>query len=249
MFHVAAFTSSQIGAANQQMAALSDDILIIQNNNFLLQKDMQLIFAAAMSVSISRVRLNSPSMRQIAPKYVRPVIAAVIPGTNPNVDFDYTAPFYLKGLEEITAEFTHTNAMAERGTVIIGLGDRITPVPNGSVYPLRVTSVGPAVANAWTTIALTFEQSLPAGTYAVVGAELFSANGIAFRLIFDEQPMRPGYLMHSALTQRSAFETYEWPFGEWGRFRTTNLPRCQVLANGADASFEGYLHVVKVPGF
>ncbi len=249
MLHVAAFTSSQIGAANQQMAALSDDILIIQNSNFLLQKDMQLLFAAAMSVSISRARLNSPSMRQIAPKYIRPVIAAVIPGNNPNVDFDNLNPFTLKGLEEITCEFTHTNVGAERGTTIIGIADRIVPPPSGSVYPLRVTSVGPAVANSWTTIALTFEQSLPAGTYAVIGGEMFSATGIAFRLIFDEQVERPGFLMHSALTQRSAFETYEWPFGVWGRFRTTNLPRCQVLCNAADAVFEGYLHCVKVPGF
>lgn len=249
MFHLAAFSSSQIGAANQQMAALSDDILNIQNSNFLAQQDLQLLFAAAMSVSISRVRLNSPTMRQVAPKYIRPLIAAVIPGTNPNVDLELTHPFVLKGLEEITCEFTHTNAMAERGTAIIGVADRVMPAPTGPVYPLRVTSTTAAVANVWSTIALTFEQALPAGNYAVVGGELQSTNGIAFRLIFDVQPFRPGYLMHSAITQRNAFETYEWPFGVWGNFRTTNLPRCQVLCNGADAAFEGYLHCVRLAGF
>lgn len=248
MFHLAAYTSSQIGAANQQMAALSDDVLFIQNNNFLLQQDMSLLFAAAMSVTINRVRLNSPTMRLVAPKYIRPHIAAVIPGSNPNVDFEYNAPFILKGLEEITAEFTHGNAMAERGTVLIGVADRVTPVPAGPVWPLRVTSTTAAVANAWTTIALTFETQLPAGTYSVIGSEMQSTNAIAHRYIFDNQYYRPGFLSLSALSGRNAFETYEYPFGEWGRFRTTNLPRCQVLCNGADAAHEGYLFVVKLTG-
>lgn len=246
MFHLAAYSASVVNTANIQLNAVSDDVLFIQNNNFMAQQDMQLLFAAAMSVTISRARLNSPSMRLVAPKYIRPVIAALAPGSNPNVDYDTENPFILRGLEEITAEVTHANAMAERVTVLMGIADRVTPIPRGPIYPLRVTSTTAAVASTWTTISLTFENQLPQGVYAVVGAEMQSATLQAFRFIFDNQYWRPGFFGLTALTGRNNLESYQGIFGEWGRFRTTNLPRCQVLATAADVSYEGYINVVRV---
>ena len=73
-----------------------------------------------------------------------------------------------------------------------------------------------------------------------------SATGKAHRWIVPNQMERPGFLSYAANTARHPYAMSKEQFGLMGRFRSNDLPRCQVLCDAADATHEMYLHVVRI---
>ena len=249
MFHLAAYVNAALGStANTDINALSDDILTIQNNHFVMNQPTDLLAAAAMSATLTRVKLASPSMRQIASPYIRPIIVGATPGSNPNVALYYNNPYRLVPFEEIQMQATSGVAMTEVFTGLIWVGSTNTPWPSGNVTPLRFTSSTAAVANAWTSVTITFEDTVPSGIYAMLFSEVHSTNAQAHRWIISYQIERPGFLSTVSTGQREPYAMALGQMGLMGRFRSNDLPRLQVLCNGTDNSHTGYLHVVRVGG-
>jgi hypothetical protein len=93
-----------------------------------------------------------------------------------------------------------------------------------------------------------FEQTLPAGTYAVVGFEHVGPTAVAARLIFPGSVHRPGTVAGITLGSRTFQGFYEGLFGIYGHFKTISLPYVEVLTTAADAvnQHEGYLRVCRV---
>lgn len=248
MFHCAAYTMAAPFGATNDIPALADDILYIQNNHFLPQNDMFLLAAATLGASVTRSSLKSPKLNQITPQYIRPHIRAALPPANPNVSQWFKTPFKLNGQEEIANSVTNDlGAATERENTIILLSTQAQTddPPQGDSFVARFTSTTAATANAWSSISATYDQQIPVGTYKVQWAELQSTNIIAFRTIFDNQYWRPGFLGISALGNRLPDWYYRGELGTWGLFRTTSLPRWQVLCNAADAAFEGYVKFIR----
>jgi hypothetical protein len=246
MYHTAAYTASTNNATDVDLAALSDDILFIQNGHFVAPGPLKVFAAAALGATLLRAKINTPKMRQITPNYIRPIATSTLPPANPNVATWQDSPLQLNQNEEIQIQTTDSTGTTDRVTVVLMLGNVLEQIPQGDIYNLRFTSVTAAVANAWTTIQLVYEIQLPVGIYAVVGGDVISTNGIAYRLIFDQQYWRPGFLMSTANGNRNPYQFMTRDLGLWGRFSTTSLPRCQVLCNAADASFEGYLQIIRL---
>lgn len=247
MFHLAAYTKTNLGnTADTDIGALTDDILTIQNTHFVLQQQMNLIAAAAMSATLLRAKLASPSMRQIASPFIRPIIGAVKPAANPNVWVMDYQPFSIPPFEEIQLLATSGVATTEAFTSLIWLQTLNENVPVGNIIPLRFTSTTAAVANAWSSVTITFLDTLPSGVYAMVLSECQSAQAIAHRWIISNQLHRPGFLSFTNLTDRMPDLYAKCQFGVMGRFRSNDLPRLQVLCNGADAAHEGYLYAIRV---
>lgn len=246
MFHLAAYTGLIGQTALTDIAALVDDIWTIQNNHFILSQNVQLMAAAVMSANLQRAKLASPTMRQIAAPYIRPIIGAATPGNNANVfivDYD---PFTLVPYEEIQLQATSSLAMGtEQLTALLWAQYTADPLPMGNPIPLNFTSTTTATANKWTTITYTLTDTLPSGVYTIFGSECQSTNGIAHRWIISNQVPRPGMLSFTALSQRLPYALAKGQLGAWGRFRSNDLPRLQVLCNGADAAHEGQLWVVR----
>jgi hypothetical protein len=245
-FHVAAYTASLGSVTNNDTAALIDGILYIQNGHFLPQVDSSIIWAWCGGTTLSRVRFNSPKFRQINPNYIRPISLFAIPANNDNMVLMPPGRLVVRGLEELVAEISTTGAGPAQTTLAFGLQANFVPVPSGDIFNFRFTATTTLVANKWTSVPITFETLPPVGTYAVIGAEVQSANGQAFRFTFDGQYYRPGLPCITALTNRQLWADYYGALGVWGYFRTTNLPRLEILANAADTSQEGYLEVVRV---
>lgn len=247
MFHLAAFSGSVGTTANTQVPALGDQIITIQNNRFLFQRAVKLFAAYAASTTISRARFVSPSLRQIANPQIRPITRAVGGITDPNIMDLRDIPLTIPGLEEFGMEATTALAMgSETVTGLIWAGNSIVPAPPGEVITVRFTGTTAATANTWTDITMTADDSLSQGEYAIVGGDWVSATAIAFRLILDQQVERPGGLGVASIDRRGPMLNYAGYFGTWGRFRTTALPRFQLLAGAADASHECYLQIVKL---
>ena len=246
MHHLCAFSASNVQTVEVDTPALTDGIMSIQNNHFFLQRDMPILFAAVASATQSRARLSSPTLRQITTPFIRPISTAASFGVPQRVqDFNTNYPV-AKAQEELSLLSVQLGAGAERVTGIVGLGFQMTPPPAGPAYTLRGTSTTAAVANAWSPIAMTWQDTLPAGVYAVVGGEHVSAGGMAFRLILEQAFYRPGGLSIVANGNYSDPIFHNAHLGEWGRFTANAFPNVEVLAVSADAAHDVYLELVKV---
>ena len=246
MHHICAFTESIAALTNEDIGALTDDVLAISNGHFLPQVDYDLLFAAALGPNMDRMRIVSPTNRQVTLPFIRPINVAALPAADPNVADYREAPFRIHALEELAVEATTNAAGPSRITGLLGLGGQVDPIPRGDVFTFRGTSTTAAVANAWTTLVVTFADILPAGNYVVIGGEVFSTNGIAWRAIYENQLWRPGGVSVNLLASRTHSMFYKGGLGVWGRFRSTRLPIIQVLANAADAVHEVYLDIIRV---
>lgn len=245
-WHLAAYSALQGPGPNLDTPAVADGIIPITNNHFIPNIPMNLLFAAGTSLTNLRMRLNFPKARQISPKYIRPASLGILFAANPNVMPLMDQPFRLNAQEEVALEATNATGTTERVTAVIGIGDRPTPIPAGDLYTARFTSTTTAVANAWTLLTALYEQNFLAGTYAVTMVEIFSTNILAFRAIFDQQFFRPGFVGTSVATNRLPYQFSTRDLGVWGIFRTVTLPRFEVLCNAADASFEGYIEMIRL---
>ena len=140
-------------------------------------------------------------------------------------------------------------------TALIWLGDGNYGIGNimaAGMKTIRATAAitATALGNAWAAGAITFEQALETGMYAVVGMKAFSATLIAARLIFPNQGARPGCIGYA--TPATGVGAIENPMfrngnlGVWGTFSHTAPPQLEMLAAAADTTEEVYLDVVKV---
>lgn len=252
MFHLAAWSASFNSAALTEIAPINDGIIPIASgaNQFIPEEDMWILGAMAMGATMTRARLNSALIRQINPWYIRPIEPAVAPGSRAGYMDLSSYPFRIRGQENLVAEVVQAFGGAERETVLALLAPVKYGLPGGipvgNQFRIRWTSTTAAVANVWSLITVTYETGLPAGRYAVVNSTVFSANGQAHQMIFDNQYYRPG-----APSVATAVSQPPWPFivpsyGVWGTFYAYSPPRIQVLCNGADAVHEGYIDVIQL---
>lgn len=246
MHHLAAYRASIAQNSDLQVSALTDQILTIQNNNFLPQTDMPILFAAGCSANLNRARIITPSFRGITTPYLRPISQAANFGYPQRV-VDYSEEnLVARRLEELQVNAVQTGAGAETVTVLVGLLTQREATPLGSCYTIRGTSTTAATSGAWSDITVTWQDILPQGTYAVIGGEVQSTNGLAFRVIFENQFFRPGGLSVTSLGNGADKLFRYGGLGTWGRFSSNAFPNIQVLAGGADAAHEVFLDLVKV---
>jgi hypothetical protein len=246
MHHIAAFTATVASTTEQDLAALTDGILAIQNGHFLPQRDFQALFVGGAGAQLSRARLVTPSLRQITTPFTRPISAAAGWGMPQRVDTLEEGPLLLRQGEEV-ALFT-TNAAATSGQVYgmlgLGLGPRI-PVA-GQQFTLRGTSSGTATANVWTQISVTWQDVLPQGDYAITGCEFVSSGQIMGRFILENQFYRPGAPGVQSVGS-SALDMFRYGgLGMWGKFSNYAYPNVEVLCATADTSHEIYMDLVKL---
>lgn len=246
MHHLCAYSESIAQNAFNDLAPVPDGVLTIANSHFLPQRDLPLVFAAAMSANLARARIVTPNLRLVSTPFIRPIINAAIPGNDAPVQDFRRNPLVLKGLEEVAIEAIQTGAAAERVNVLLGLQFRDDPIPAGDPYTIRWTGTTAAVADTWTQITPTFDQVIPAGVYALTWAEVFGTGLYAHRYNIENQVPRPGFYGQAAVTSQWTQRIPWQGLGEWGRFRSTAMPIIEVLCNAATASWEGYMTIIRV---
>lgn len=247
MFHLAAYSVSLGQTANTDAPALPDSVLQITNNHFRLNEQTSLVGAAAMSATLLRARLDSPTLRIIGNPYILPPQVNATPTAEPRVMDLTRQPYLLPLREEIAMQATSGLAMGnETFFGLIWVRRQFTPVPPGRMQWVRVTSTTAAVAATWTQIALTFESSLPSGVFSVAAMRGVGAANIAYRLIVPSQLERPGVLAVVLDSNRQADMFIDGSLGEFGRFSNDNPPLCEVLSTTTTAAHTIYLGLVQV---
>lgn len=247
MFHLAAYNQSYNSAVENDLTPVQDDVLLIQNGHFVSQYDRYLLWAAAMGVTLSRARVITPALRQITTPFIRPIELLATPGSLPGLADYRRNPILLKGLEEIQINTVQGSGGAEREIVLVGLTRTFAPqLPQGTIYAMRGTSVMASVANAWTSLAVTWQDTLPAGSYACVGLEAVGATEVAARMIFEDQIDRPGCLGGALVGNKPAHQFIDGAFGVWGQFTMNRMPTIQVLNTAVVSVHELYLYFIRL---
>ena len=247
MFHTAAYTASVDQASLAAIAALADPVLTVSGNNIQVPTGTPALgLAFGIGVNLTRAQLQSPSLRRFINYEVRPIIRSATPlNPVPSIDF-MDAPIDLDAGEQLQAWTAEDGAGATRMSVIVNLLDKAaTPVTDPS-FSLRATAGTTLTAYTWTNAALTLDQVLPVGQYAIVGARAESAGLVAFRFVLQNQTPRPGglgNLSESTLTlpgQRSG------GWGVWGTFDNWTIPTIDFFSSSADTSEVVTFDLVKV---
>lgn len=196
----------------------------------------------------ARARLVCPSLRRVNPFAVHPVALGIVPGSDPPVAMGAGLSIQLDSGENLEAEEDANPAAAEQHAVVVWLADRdIAPV-SGKMYGVRFTVTLTLVVNTWAFGVIDTIDDLPSGNYAVVGARLVAAAGIAARFVPIGEKSRPGFPVQASVAERqSLLFRYGW-LGEWFRFSTTQLPGIECLTSAAAgaAAYDGFMDVIPV---
>lgn len=246
-YHLIAWRANIADVTATDITPIPDAIMLVQNGHFVPQVDHMLLFAAYQAAGATRARLISPSMRQITTPWIRPTAVAIVQGVEAHVADYRSNPLRIRALEELQLEAFQTTGGA---AVVVGLaGIQRTPtmpMPQGDVYTMRGTGTAMLTAGAWSLATITWQDTLPNGTYACVGLRYFGVTGLAARLIFEEQVERPGCI-GAGLTASQQHPMFgHGGLGVWGRFSANRMPNVEFLANAADVVEEVYLDFIRI---
>ena len=191
----------------------------------------------------------SPSIRRRYPFEVFPVDAAATP-TDPWHFHDVAQQVIALDVDEsLNFQFAESGAGAQRGSGLVWLSDGpINPDTSGEFFTIRATGTTTLSTYAWTNCTLTFNDTLPAGTYEIVGMHAISAGAIAARLVIPQYAWRPGVI---ASTSANVFSGTTFRYGNsgvFGSFTHMTPPTVDFLSSSADTSQTVYLDLRMVSG-
>ena len=245
-FTLVAYSAAAAGinAALAALAAVADPHVRVVGNDIIVPNDFNSLWGTyGVGATLTRAQLQSPSLRRVLQVDVAPFdTGSALPTSPRKVYFRDADPIPLDGGEALDAFITNT--ASDRETVLAWLGPGASKPDNRPCYTMRVTSTPTAVAGVWTNGAITFDQTLPAGSYDVVGARFRSTNLIAFRFVFVGGTYRPGAIGFASSAVQDYDKFRDGNLGVWGSFRHNSPPTVDFLANAADASFTGELDLV-----
>jgi hypothetical protein len=172
--------------------------------------------------------------RVFLPEVVPLDVGAALPASPRKVFLFDERPIPLDPGEALDSNITNT--ASDRETVLVWLGPGPSKPDTRPFFTLRATGTTTLVAGGWTNASLTFDQTLPAGQYALLGARARSTNLIAFRFVFVGGTYRPGALGYAAITSLDYDKFRAGNLGVWGTFKHNAPPTVDFLANVADTA-------------
>lgn len=132
-------------------------------------------------------------------------------------------------------------------------GLRDNPLMPGRFFTVHATATKTLSAGAWTQVQPTYDQALPAGYYGMLGARVYSATGLFFRMFPAMSPLwRPGgacvqsYDGMDIANQRfvNSFGFGPMGWGLWLSFYQNVPPQVEVFATSADTAEEFWFDLV-----
>lgn len=247
MHHTLAYYESVDQATLGPIAALADPVLTVSGDNVVVPTvtpNVGLLFA--IGVSMVRGQLVSPSLRRFVNMEVAPVNKAATPNSPvPLIDIMHS-PLPLDAGEQLQFWGAEDGAGATVMNGVVNLVDQaVTPVTD-NIFSVRATAAATLVAYAWTNSALTLDQVLPVGQYALVGARFESTGLICARFVFQNQTPRPGGIGLSDHAKLSPVNQRYGGWGVWGTFDSNTLPTVDFFSGSADTAEVVTLDLVKV---
>ena len=251
MFTLIGYSASQDTSGTlTTTAALADPHVRVSGNDVSIPADLPFISGVyAIGATMTRAALVSPSIRRRYPFEVFPVDASATP-TDPWHFHDVSQSVIQLDVDEsLNFQFAESGAGAQRGTGLVWLSDGpISPDANGEFFTIRATGTTTLSAYAWTNCPLTFNDTLPAGTYEIVGMHAISTGAIAARLVIPQFAYRPGVICSTSANVYSAEKFRYGNYGVFGSFSHMTPPTVDFLSSSADTSQTVYLDLRMTSG-
>lgn len=234
------------GSALLALPSVVDQIYRQQGNGYIVDPTLnKLGLAQVISAHSTRGQVDSPTLRQVLNKEVRPVMKGMPTGAQTvKLNWFMDQPLSLGPNEELDFFEIHSTATEHVFGVVNILDNPIQPV-KGQIFTSLFTGTTTLTADAWTIVALTADQQLPPGTYDVVGARAESAGIVAFRLVFPGQVARPGGIGSQVADVVDFRQQRYGESGLWGSFVFNLFPYLEVFSDSADTSENLYLDLIK----
>lgn len=240
MLHLLAFSGAKTDSTNDEAAPAVPDGAVVQSanaNKYLTPFAGFVVAAWALNDTITRARLNYPSIRDLGLPEIFPLNALAEPSAAFNIcvwgrdgpQFRHNEDFGVdSSCGASTVDTIHAGVL---------ISDGITPAPSGRRFTVRGTSTQTLVASRWTLGGITLDQTLQFGRYAVIGMQVTCNDAIMARLVFPTTPQyRPGVPTGESiaiLDPRQNGRAGQW--GEFGRFVQTAPPQLEILGGTAGA--------------
>ncbi|MEM2376820.1 MAG: hypothetical protein QXZ10_04325 [Sulfolobales archaeon] len=255
--HTFAYYKSKNTTAEEEIDVVPDDVLTrTAATRFMIPPGMtKLYWGFAGGYYLGEARLYTPSLE--TRKYKLRIIPKNVENVNISYDYGYvfkpSPPVSFVATEELSYYASITNATAARDVVgVFTIGpDALPPVPPGEPIWVKCTGTTTLVPFRWTSVKLTPEVQLEAGTYALLNAIAISPGAIAVRFIIPGLVWRPGFPAVAAANEYAGLALYrnlkdQVIETEYGRFSHLAIPEAQFLSSSADTSEVVYLKIVKV---
>lgn len=218
--------------------------------NFIFIKHMKFLMGANMFAGALPLRayVMSPSLRVLNYFEITPVEAALIVTEAIDYRIQPTSPLELPVADAVSLYMSATAGAARNAIGCIWLSDgKIEPV-DGEIFHAYATGAITEVAIVWTAGELTFDQPLPVGKYAIVGARCQTADdGTLFRLVSVDGVNRPGGLCVNGEECPDLREQRNGGLGVWMEFDHDSPPELEVLSSvGGDAVQNVTLDLIKI---
>ena len=250
-FTLVAYTASQdTNGVLTTTAACADPSVRVSGNDVSVPEQLPNIAGVyALGSTMTRASLVSPSIRRRYPFEVFPIDAAATP-TDPFHFHDVAQSVIAVDVDEsLNFQFAESGAGAQRGTGLVWLSSgAILPDTSGDIFTIRATGTTTLTAFAWTNCTLTLNDTLPAGTYEIVGMHAVSAGAIAARLVIPQYAWRPGVIASTGVNIYGSEKFRYGNFGVFGEFTHMTPPTVDFLSTSADTSQTVYLDLRMISG-
>lgn len=248
--HTLAFSGDvPVGSSTEGLVDVVTDFVLATAGaqGFSVPSQLKVVASWVGSADLTRARLIAPSFLRVSLPAIRPATVGTTPGSDPNFSVLFDSPLLVKDNETLSVSAAHSDEEAQRVRALVWLTDNIEVAPKGSGFWVRYESDTAVVADKWHLLTLSMDQ-LPEGQYAVTGFEHGSATCWAARLVFPNQPFRPGTLGISGTPSagRTHASFYDGRFGVLGKFAAFTPPGIEVLCASTDDYHSGYLRLVKL---
>jgi len=225
------------------------EMLKVIGDRIFIPKEINRIIGAAAFVGTTGVdcKLESPSLRQLNPHYIKPTVELLVP---PSVHPDWLWPsksIQLDTDEGLEAYENSDPSSAEEHTVVVLLSDSEPAPIVGDIRTIRGTVSITGVKGTWVYGEISLIEELVTGRYVIVGADVFAATSVAFRFVPKGGSHYPGGLISVDMDDLVHPLQRRGGLGPWLEFDTVQLPGLELLAS-ADGAASGvvYLDVMKV---
>lgn len=249
---VAFYESITNGSTYTEVDGVLDQSMTLDGaNRFIMPSNSRWrpLGAYASGINLTAARISAPSLREVA-------LPEIYPGNDtadvPTIDqivqfYGYGKPF--KANEPVIIEVSRGGADAQPVVCALWLAPEFKPAVRGDAFTMTFTSTNVIVAGSWSLSALTAVQTLPAGTYEIVGMACLCNDAFFCRLVFPGQGQyRPGVLVQDAYGDLILNDPFRMGrFGSFGRFVNTALPAIEVIGDAAGSEpVVIYLDLVRV---
>lgn len=249
MMHLAAFYQSvDPGGALTQINAVADQAIRTDGKDVVVPSTLtNLVAEAALSDATGPAygQVQSPSLRQLANQDVQPIVNGVVFGSSPAVQSHFQSPRMLKGNESANFAIEATGGAAAANYGLIWLSNGAMASVNGNIFTVRATATAALAAGTWVNSSLTFDNTLPAGSYNVVGMRAEGANLVAARLALVGQGFRPGVPAVNGTGDREWIYGRMGAIGSFGTFDVNQPPTVDCLGV-TDTSQNIVLDLIKI---